>query len=122
MTTKAEQLKERTAQFASDVVRLVRQLPQTVEARTTGRQLISAATSVAANYRAACKARSHAEFLSKMGIVVEEADESLFWLEFLIRAEIASEAQVRALRSEANQLTAIFVASHRTASARHRAK
>jgi four helix bundle protein len=74
-----------------------------------------AATSVAANYRAVCRARSSADFVSKLGIVLEEADESLFWIELLVDAGITSLEKTRPLRTEANELVAIFVSSLRTA-------
>ena len=84
MTTSPEQMRARTKQFAIRVVRLFRALPKTREAMVMGNQLLRSGTSVAANYRAACRARSKAEFISKMGTVVEEADETVFWLELLI--------------------------------------
>jgi four helix bundle protein len=120
MGVKADELKERCAVFAERVVALVRQLPASPEGRRVGGQLLDAATSVAANYRAACRARSRAEFIAKIGVVVEEIDESEFWLSFLIRTGIASDSMVRPLLDEANQLLRIFVTSHKTASARSR--
>lgn len=120
MRTKADTLKERTFRFAENIVRLVRELPSTLEARRIGSQLLDAGTSVAANYRAACRARSHAEFVAKIGLVVEEADETEFWLELLAKTSIVPEPAIRSHREEAYQLTAIFTASHRTASARKR--
>lgn len=122
MRTKADQLKERTERFAECIVRFVRTLPDTFEARKIGGQLLEAGTSSAANYRAACRGRSHAEFVAKLGIVVEEVDESDFWLGFLVRTEIVSAATAAPLRSEANELLAIFVASHKTATARKRGR
>jgi four helix bundle protein len=116
--TKADELKERTAKFATDVVRLCRTLPATAEAKRMAGQLIDAATSAAANYRAVCRARSRAEFIAKLGTVVEEVDESAFWLEMLVRAEIAAASVVKPLRDEAEELTSIFVASLRTAKSR----
>jgi four helix bundle protein len=118
MNPKAEELKERTASFAERIVRFVRELPSTMEGRRAGGQLIDAATSVAANYRSACRARSHAEFIAKMGTVVEETDESEFWLAFLIRTGIAGESTVKPLLSEATELLRIFTASHKTATSR----
>ena len=115
MSEKAEQLKKRTFQFAVSIVNLVRALPATFEGRRVGGQLFDAGTSVAANYRAACKARSHAEFIAKIGIVLEEADESEFWLEFLVATSIVPEATVKSHRCEASELSAIFTASHKTA-------
>lgn len=87
-----------------------------------GGQLFDAATSVAANYRAACKARSHPEFVAKIGIVVEEADESGFWLELLVQTSVINSSVVAAHLAEASELTAIFTASHKTASQRKRAR
>lgn len=85
-----------------------------------GGQLFDAATSVAANYRAACKGRSHSEFVAKLGFVVEEADEAGFWLDLMIATSVLAEAAVTLHRAEASELTAIFTASHKTASARKR--
>jgi four helix bundle protein len=115
---KAEGLKQRTAAFADRVAKLVRELPNTLEGRKVGAQLFDAGTSVASNYRAACRARSHAEFIAKIGLVVEESDECTFWLAFLIRTQIMPETVVRSLLQEAEELLAIFAASHRTASGR----
>ena len=104
-------LKDRTKRFALRVIRLVRALPNTVEGREIGKQLLRCGTSVAANYRSACRARSKVEFLSKLGIVEEEADESVFWLELIIDAELLDRKQVEPLLNEANELTAIMVSS-----------
>jgi four helix bundle protein len=122
MSTQAEQLKKRTFGFAESIVRLVRELPPTFEARRIGGHLLDAGTSVAANYRAACKARSHAEFISKIGIVLEEADESAFWLELLVVTSIVPETLVSSHRTEAAELNAIFTASHKTATSRKRSR
>lgn len=118
MGAQAEELKARTFRFAESIVRLVRDLPTTFEARRIGAQLFDAGTSVAANYRAACKARSHREFVAKIGIVLEEADESRFWLDLLVSAAIVPEPNVKSHRTEASELAAIFTASHKTASER----
>jgi four helix bundle protein len=107
-------MKNRTKQFALVVIRLCRTL-QNAEARIISRQLPRSATSVAANYRAVCRARSTADFTSKLGLVLEEADETLFWLELLIDAGISRREQIHAPLNEANQLVSIFVASLRTA-------
>jgi four helix bundle protein len=96
-------------------VRLFKGLPKTDESRMIGKQVLRAGTSVAANYRAAGRARSKAEFVAKMGVVVEEADETVFWLELLIDAGIVPRARMESLLSEANELLAIFSASHLTA-------
>src|SRR5205814_4063146 len=86
--TKPEQLRDRTKRFALRVIRLFRALPKTDEARVIGRQMLRSGTSVGANYRAVCRARSRKEFISKISVVVEEADEAVFWFELLIEAQI----------------------------------
>lgn len=108
------ELKDRTKQFALRVMKLVDALPKTTSAITIGRQMVRSGTSVGANYRAACRGRSKAEFISKLGIVVEEADESCFWLELIIEGELLPEAKVQPLLKEADELTAIFVSSIKT--------
>ena len=108
-------LKLRTRAFALQVVRLVEKLPRGRAADVIGRQLLRAGTSVAANYRSARRARSRREFVAKMGIVEEEADESSFWIELLAQAGLATSDQVSELQGEADQLVAITVASIRTA-------
>ena len=113
--SQAEQLKERTKRFAIRVVRLFRSLPKTDEAKVIGKQALRSGTSVAANYRAVCRSRSKAEFVAKMGVVVEEADETVFWLELLVETGIVSQARMEGLLIEANELLAIFAASQRTA-------
>lgn len=110
-----EQLKQRTKKFAIRIVKLFRSLPKTEEARIIGRQVLRSGTSVAANYRAVCRARSKAEFIAKIGVVVEEADETVFWLELLVDTKIVSAAKMSELLREANELLAIFAASQRTA-------
>lgn len=110
-----EQVRNRTKQFAIRVVRLFRCLPKTDEARTISWQLLRSGTSVAANYRAVCRARSKAEFIAKIGIVVEEADETVFWLELLIDTGIVRENRLRDLLSEGDELVRIFAASQQTA-------
>ncbi len=112
--TQSEILKERTKKFAISIIKLFRMLPKTEEARMIGRQVLRSGTSVAANYRAVCRARSKAEFVAKMGIVVEEADETVFWLELLVAAQVARQEQVADVLTEANELLAIFAASQRT--------
>ncbi len=110
-----KELKDRTKRFAVDVIQLCRELPTTLDGRTVGQQLIRCGTSVAANYRASCRARSRAEFIAKLGTVEEEADETLFWLELAVDAKLVAPARVEGLLKEADQLTAIFVASLKTA-------
>ncbi len=115
MATQPEQLKARTKQFAIRIVRVFKGLPKSDEARIIGKQLLRAGTSVAANYRAVCRSRSKAEFISKMSVVVEEADETAFWLELLIETSIIPKVRLRDLLTEANELLAIFAASLWTA-------
>jgi len=108
-------LKERTKQFALRIIRLVEALPKGRTAGVIGRQLLRCGTSVGANYRAACRARSNADFISKMGIVEEEADESLYWMELLIEAEIVESVKLESLMKEANEILAMTVSSIKTA-------
>jgi len=115
MTFQHEELKHRTKAFAIRIVKRFRSLPKTEEARIIGRQGLRSGTSVAANYRAVCRARSKAEFISKIGVVVEEADETVFWLEMLIETKIVSAQKLADLLKEADELLAIFAASQRTA-------
>src|SRR5437773_1560168 len=114
----AEALKSRTKQFAVRIVKMFRALPKSSEARILGRQVIRLGTSVAANYRAACRARSKAEFTSKLHIVLEEIDETVLWLEMLVDCEIVERSRMTGLLREAQELLAIFGASWRTAKAR----
>jgi four helix bundle protein len=106
----------RTKQFALRTMKLVGALPKSIQGRAIGGQLMRSGTSVAANYRAACRARSKAEFIAKLGTVEEEADESAFWLELIIEGELLTAAQVQPLLLEASELVAIIVASKKTAS------
>lgn len=110
----AEQLKSRTKSFALRVIKLFQNLPKTDEARIIGRQLLRSATSVGANYRAACRARSDAEYFAKICIVVEEADESAYWMELLVESEILPPKKLEALLPEVNELIAIFASSRKT--------
>jgi len=111
----AEEWKKRSKDLALRVFKLCRALPRTDDARTIGRQLLRCSSSVAANYRAVCRSRSRSEFVARMGVVVEEADETAFWLEFLIDAGIVSQRKLAGLLHEANELVAIFAASQHTA-------
>ncbi|MGB3543624.1 four helix bundle protein [Rubrivirga sp.] len=113
---RAEAMKARTKAFALRVIRFCRSLPKSEETRIIKRQLLRSATSVAANYRAACRARSRREFASKMSIVLEEADETEFWLELLIEADLVDADRTRDLLNEAGELVAIFAAARHTAS------
>jgi four helix bundle protein len=110
----AEALKVRTKTFALRIIRMIRSLPRSAEGRIISQQLLRSGMSVAANYRACCRARSRVEFLSKLAIVIEEADESAFWLELLIDAGFVPQPKLKDLTSEANQLVAIFNASRVT--------
>ena len=111
----ADELKARTKQFALQVMQLINQLPNTTKGRVVANQLMKAATSVGANYRAACRGRSQAEFISKLSIVLEESDECCYWLELIMEGELISAEQVADLYREANEITAIMTASHKTA-------
>jgi four helix bundle protein len=113
-----EILRDRTKQFAIGIVRLARIFPSNEESRIIGKQLMRSATSVAANYRAVCRARSKAEFIAKIGIVVEEADETVFWLELITDLNLLSTVKTSELLKEANELLAIFSASNQTARCR----
>ena len=115
MSTQPEQLRDRTKAFALRIIRLYRSLPYRTDTQVLGKQLLSCSTSVAANYRAVCRARSKAEFVAKIGIVVEEADEAILWLELMTESGIVPLGRAEALLREANELTAIFAASQRTA-------
>jgi four helix bundle protein len=110
------EMKQRTKAFALRVIKLVGSLPNTLVARRLGDQLLRAGTSVAANYRDACRARSKADFSSKLGIVEEEADESALWIEMLGDARVMPSKRLANLLGEAEQLTAIVVASRKTVS------
>lgn len=111
-------LKHRTKRFALDVVRLCSVLPPRVEVQIISRQLIRAATSVAANYRSACRGKSKADFISKLATVEEEADESSFWLELLQELSVSDKPELPRLIDEAGQLVAIMVSSKKTARSR----
>lgn len=104
---KIEAFKIRTKQFALDVIKLYQALDSKDENRIIGKQLFRSATSVAANYRAACRARSNAEFFSKISIVVEEADESMFWLEILIESELENNGMTKKLLQESEEIVKI---------------
>jgi four helix bundle protein len=106
---------KRTFDFGIRCVRLVEALPKSMAAQTIGKQLIRAATSVGANYRAAVRGRSRGDFLSRMGIVEEECDESLYWIDVLIELGFVSRKRAEPLRKEANEILAITVSSIKTA-------
>ncbi len=110
-----DEFRARTKAYGLRVVRLVQELPRDMTADVIGRQLLRSATSVGANYRAACRAKSPADFIAKMGIVEEEADESLYWMELLIEGSLMPEERLHALMAEGNELVAMTVASINTA-------
>ena len=107
----------RTKQFALRIMKLVGALPKSIQGRAIASQLMRSGTSVAANYRAACRSRSKAEFIAKLGTVEEEADETAFWLELIIEGSLLTAAQVQPLSNEAGEIVAITAASKKTASA-----
>lgn len=111
-----DDLKKRTKQLTLRVLKLVAALPNTVAGRTVGGQLARAGCAVGANYRAACRGRSKPDFISKLGIVEEESDESAFWLEVIIESRLLKENRVAPLLAEANELTAIMTSSRKSAS------
>ncbi len=108
-------LAERTKAFAVDAIRFCGKLPQAPEASIIGRQLIRSATSVGANYRAACRARSRADFVAKLSIVEEEADECIYWMELLEEIMPQHVASLQGLKNEADELVSIVVSSKKTA-------
>jgi four helix bundle protein len=115
-----QELSDRTKQFALRVIRLYSALPKNEIARVLGHQLLRSGTSVGANYREACRGRSNAEMIAKLGIAQQELDESIYWLELLVEAELLTAKRVAALAEEADQLMRIIVASIRTINSRKR--
>ncbi|MBM4167061.1 MAG: four helix bundle protein [Ignavibacteria bacterium] len=109
-----EELKTRTKQFALRVIKLVNALPKTLVGKVIGNQLLRSGTSVGANYRAVCLARSNADFISKLGIVLEETDESSYWMELILEAELMTLDRMKEIMQEAKELTKIFMASLKT--------
>ena len=118
MISSPAELRQRTKQLALRVIKLFRTLPKTQEARVLGEQVLRSSTAAAANYRSACNARSRADFISKIGITIEEADKTAFWLELLIDANIVRKARLENLLAEANELVRIFAATRATAKSR----
>jgi four helix bundle protein len=112
---KHQELRRRTKDFALRIIRMCRTIPSTRETNIINNQILRSATGVAANYRAVGLARSKAEFISKLGIVIEEADETVFWLELLSDSGIIPAPKLRELMAEGNELGAIFLASRKTA-------
>ena len=117
-----EELLERTKSFALRIIKLVESLPNTTTGRAIGNQLIRSGTSVASNYRAACRGRSKPEFIAKLGVVIEEADESLFWLELIIESNLKPKEMLEPLLKETDELLRIFIATRKTAIANHKSK
>jgi four helix bundle protein len=111
-----EELRQRTKAFALRIIKLCQSLPATPTGRAIGNQLLRSGTAVGANYRSACRARSKPEFVSKIGIALEEADETVYWLELLIEASVIRENRLQTLVKEAEEIVAIFAASRITAS------
>jgi four helix bundle protein len=110
-----QNLQQRTKKFALRIIRLCQALPDDFVSRRIGDQLVRSGMSVGANYRAACRARSSAEFVAKMGIVEEEADETIYWMELLIESGIMKDTELTPLMKEANEIVAMIVASIKTA-------
>ena len=110
-----DELKDRTKKFALRILKVVDSLPRTAPARTLDGQMARSGTSVAANYRAACKARSRKEFIAKLGMAEEEADETQFWLEMIMESGLLPAAKLQPLHQEAREITAILAASRRSA-------
>jgi four helix bundle protein len=115
MNQKAEELKARTKRFALNIIRFVNDLPHTIAAQELARQLLRAALGIAGNYRGACRSRSHREFTARIGIVLEEADESELWLELLSESNLPNVFVPEVLLEESRALRRIFVASNLTA-------
>jgi four helix bundle protein len=116
---KSAELQERTKKFALHTLDLIERLPKTTRGRVLANQLARSATSVGANYRAACRARSRAEFASRLGVVAEEADESVYWLELISEGNSVPKEILSPLLTEADELTAIFTSGRRSASRPH---
>ena len=114
---KSDDLKKRTKQFALRILKLVAALPNNVQGRAIGGQLVRAGTAVGANYRAACRGRSKAEFVAKLGIVEEEADECAYWMELIVEGDLLKLPLVESLLKEANELARIMAKSRISASA-----
>jgi four helix bundle protein len=110
----SNELKNRTKTYSITILDLVEMLPNTISGRAVSNQIVRSGTSVGANYRAVCRARSDREFIAKMSIVIEESDETLFWLEIILQKEWVNKSQVDGIWKEGNELTAIFVSSMKT--------
>jgi four helix bundle protein len=110
----SSQLKNRTKKYSITILDLVEKLPNTISGRAVSNQIVRSGTSVGANYRAVCRARSDREFIAKMSIVIEESDETLFWLEIILEKEWLNKSKIDIIWKEGNELTAIFVSSMKT--------
>ena len=114
-----DSLKQRTFNFAVATFRVCRPLMRSPEARVPVGQLVRCSASVAANYRSSCRAKSKRDFIAKLGTVIEESDESLFWLEYLVATALVTGDAVKKLKMESNELVAVFTASQKTARANY---
>lgn len=112
---KGEDLKKRTKEYALRIIKITEALPKTQTGKAVGNQLIRCGTSVGANYRAVCRARSRAEFIAKLGIVIEEADESAFWLEIIIESKLLKKELVEPLLNETYEILSIMISSSKSA-------
>ncbi|GAB4440050.1 MAG: four helix bundle protein [bacterium] len=115
-----DDLKDRTKKFALEIIKLVETFPKNNVGFVIGKQLIRSATSVGANYRSACRAKSRADFIAKLSIVEEESDETIYWLEIVLDANLADFEKTKKLLKESNELTAIFTKSKITAKTKER--
>jgi four helix bundle protein len=113
-----EKIQDRTKRFALEIIKFANGFPRNMTAYVLGKQIIRSATSVGANYRAAQRARSRSEFIAKLGIVLEEADETVYWLEMITESALVSAERSAPLLKEANEITAIIVSSLKTAKAK----
>jgi four helix bundle protein len=116
--TDSKDLKDRTKKFAVNIIRMVDKLPRSIASEVIARQLVRSATSTGANYRAACRARSKAEFIAKLQITLEESDETQYWLELLLELDMLDQQVLHDSLQEADELTAIFVSALKTARSR----
>ena len=116
--TDSKDLKDRTRRFAVRIIRMVDKLPRSIASEVIARQLVRSATSIGANYRAASRERSKAEFIAKLQIVLEESDETQYWLELLLEVDLLDRQALQELSQEADELTAIFVSALKTARSR----
>ena len=118
--TDSKDLKDRTRRFAVRIIRMVDKLPRSIASEVIARQLVRSATSIGANYRAASRGRSKAEFIAKLQIVLEESDETQYWLELLLEVDLLDRQALQELSQEADELTAIFVSALKTARSREK--